>query len=45
VADDIKIVVRKMSNDTTIYIVYINDSVALITKDRDTALRYQKGRK
>ena len=39
---EIKIIQRQMNNGIISYIIYINDIVALITRNKDIILNYQQ---
>jgi hypothetical protein len=41
---EIKIIQRKMNNGTVLYTIYINNAVALITRNKDIILNYQQGK-
>jgi hypothetical protein len=39
-----EIIQRQMNNGKISYIIYINDTVALITRNKDIILNYQQGK-
>jgi hypothetical protein len=41
---EIKIIQRKMNNGTVLYTIYIDNAVALITRNKDIILNYQQGK-